>query len=157
VQYYPEVGLWMMMYQQVGAGQVVALWAKTPESWQFLQDSSTGQPAAMVDMRTSADLATYCCQPPLFGLPEICTDGEIAYCDYSSPTLHPYSAFYAPRLVPYVTDVTDTNTCSSQCQGSLQTETFTVSYLLSNFSPYNTTLMKYTVQKAPHCVPTRCL
>ena len=166
-------GLWLMTSAPTGGynsppfispydQRVIARWAPSPLGpW---SDALT-----VFDMRStsatgSKNQGLYCCQGVWNGKldpgglkvweclgPQ---DGkalqECMECQDSNPTQPSGTpgpmrfGFYAPDMLPYLTEVSS----SSEVRSGMKyvTDTFTVSYLLSIFEPYNSVLFKFTLQ-----------
>ena len=157
-------GLWLMMYEPAGnpafEQKVVARWAVSPTGpWSnalvvFDVSAATG----------SENQVLYCCQGQASGKSDP-GNGPIWQClgpqdrtqvqqiiecrdattnQRSGSAGVPRYGLYAPDMLPYLTNVSR----SSRVQSGITYDvvTFTVNYLLSVFSPYNSVLMAYTLQ-----------
>ena len=165
-------GLWLMMSTPDGnpafAQKVTARWALSPTGpWSnalvvFDVSNATG----------SQNQKLYCCQgqwnskldPSGLKVWECLGPGDGAQAQQimeckdasmmqtSGSAGPPRYGFYSPFMLPYLTNVSSST--STQSGIRYVTDTFTVSYLLSVFEPYNSVLMEYTLQVvAPVNVP----
>ncbi|MGA2713461.1 MAG: hypothetical protein ABSG41_10185 [Bryobacteraceae bacterium] len=166
-------GLWLMMETPNGNPKfdqkVIARWADSPAGpWS----------AALVvfDMTTatgSQNQKLYCCQGqwngnldaagrkvweclgPKDGVPvQQCMECNDAGAGQSSGSVGALRFdFYSPFMLPYLANVS--KAFSFQSGTGYVEDTFTVSYMLSVFEPYNSVLMNYTLQVASPAVPDR--
>jgi hypothetical protein len=166
-------GLWLMLAAPTGGynsppftspydQRIIARWAKSPEgSW---SDALT-----VFDMRSgssdgSQNQGRYCCQGvwngkldpnglkvwecqgQVDGKPlQQCMECQDAQAKQQSGTPGAMRfGFYAPDMLPYLTEVSSSSDVRSGTR--YETDTFTVNYLLSIFEPYNSVLFKFTMQ-----------
>jgi len=157
-------GLWLMMSGPVGnpafSQKVIARWALSPTGpWSnalvvFDLSNATGSQNQKLyccqgqwnHQLDSLGLKVWECLGPRNGAPA----QQIIECKDASTTQTSGSAglprygFYAPFMLPYLTNVSSSTSIQSGIKYVM--DTFTVSYLLSIFDPYNSVLMEYTLQ-----------
>lgn len=168
-------GIWLMTAAPTGGynsppftspydQRVIARWAKSPLGpW--------SSALTVFDMRSSSadgsqNQSRYCCQGvwtgqldpnglkvwQCLGRPDgkpfqQCVECQDAKTNQQSGTPGPIRfGFYAPDMLPYLTNVSSTT--QEHAGTRYVTDTFTVNYLLSIFEPYNSVLFKFTLQTA---------
>jgi Domain of unknown function (DUF4185) len=132
VQSYAQ-GVWLMMYAPRGASKVVVRWAT----------GATGPWSAetvVLDTSTAAAAGPYCCTgtpPQGSDLPQ-CSGQQFVECTAAGlPQSAPYAPYLFPTLVP------------------LSAYGYQVSYMISSFVPYGTSLMTFEIGITP-CPPQPC-
>jgi len=157
-------GLWLMMSTPFGNPKfdqkVIARWANSPAGpW-----SNALVVFDVSNANGSQNQSLYCCQGQwnqkldtsglkvweCLGPGDGAPAQQIMECKDASTTQPSGSAgpprygFYSPFMLPYLTNVST----SSNVQSGIKhiVDTFTLSYLLSIFEPYNSVLMSYTLQ-----------
>jgi hypothetical protein len=153
VQYSEQVGLWLMMMTNP-AGTVVR-WAPSPGGpW--------SRQIVVLDLSQPSAQQTYCCQgaefkfDPTLQLPlwactdevggQLVDDAQMVECVRApAPKVGPLRyGLYAPYMIPFLTNVSSVSQTVDASRHVI--DRFTVSYMISTFSPYDRVLLSYELQ-----------
>jgi hypothetical protein len=150
VRWFDQLGVYLLMYSQTsmfnGAGgqQIVLRWsADLTGTWQQLiaTDLSTQYNQCLYCSNASTFLDSATCQTLLGALYQSPAAGSQTFSAQAFNDCHP-TTLYAPDMLPYLTGV-----ASSTVDGQ-RTMQFTVSYLLSSFTPYDSVLFNLDLSAA---------